>query len=151
MRENSQSTIQQHTWNLVWRCDLLFGATISCSFFFSPLIYSKIQGPWRRVVQNNGKQLPVCSAKGTTTASLDCLFRLPHSQCVNPWVTKRGSFDSHDGMGLKRSFEVLWGKTRSFARGWQWAFRVISESKLQDSPVVLNSSVFLTSVPELRD
>lgn len=141
--ENSQSTIQQHTWNLVWRCDLLFWAVVSCSFFFfPPLIKSKIQGLWGRVVQNSWKQLPFCSAKGKTFASLDCLFRLSHSQRGNPWVIRRGSSDSHHDMGLKFSFEVLWGKAHSFARGLQCAFRVISESKLQDSPVVLSSSVF---------
>lgn len=124
-----------------------FWATLSCSFFFL-LIESKTQGPWGRVVQNNW-QLPFCSAKGKTFASLNCLFRLPHSQRGNPWVIKRGSSDSHDDMGLKCSSEVLWGKAHSFARGLQGAFRVISESKLQDSPVVLNSSVFLTEWPSL--
>lgn len=117
----------------------LFWATISCSFFFFLLINTKIQGPWGRIVQNNWKHLSLCSAKGKTVASLGCLFRLWHSQRGNPWVIKRGSFDSHDDMGLKCSFEAFWGKTHSFARGLQWAFRVISESKLQDSPVVLNS------------
>lgn len=142
-------------WDLPW-------AAASCSF--SLPTYSKRLSHGRgmhmltqgkaglgRVIQNVWNQLLFCFTKGQTVTSQSRAVRLSLGQFKNPWFLKTDSFDVHDDMGLKCSFEVSWGKINPFAHGLPLVSGLISESKLQGTDVVLNSSVFIANVLKFRD